>query len=487
MINTEYDWNFSAESETICQVSKTKKCSMPRGKMLGGSSSLNGMVVVRGSSDVYDKWALLGNTGWGYEDILPYFRKFEGNKNDSFVAYADGRYHNATGPVKIESGPIAPLTEAYISALKEAGVAFIDDINADKKQGHSVCQTYSGDGRRSSSAEAYLATAKNRPNLQVIKHAFVKKVLINNQNVSIGVEFEYKGEHTMRAYSTKEVIVSAGAIQSPPLLLRSGIGPKNYLESENIKCKVDLPVGENFIDHIIAYVPFTLNVSTTSLPPLAEFDSFYQYIVHKSGPLSSIPFFTALLDTSNVNGYFNTSGNGSANIQHFYTLFPRGSPRSSIEGGYFSLNSEVMNDQGAKAVMNSDVLIVSMFLVDPKSRGVVRLNTNSTEQDSKIYPNYLADTKDRDTLVTALERFVALMESPALRKIGAQFLRPNLTECDALEYRSEAYWRCFIKYVTTSGSHQHGSCKMGVDGKSVVDPQLKVYGVAGIRVADMAM
>lgn len=487
MINTDYDWKFSAEPGTVCQSSKTKRCGMPRGKMLGGSSSLNGMVYVRGSSDVYDKWAQLGNTGWGYEDVLPYFRKFEGNKNDSFVAYAGGRYHNASGPVKIESGPVAPLTEAYISALKEAGVAFIDDINADKKQGHLVCQTYSSDGRRSSSAEAYLATAKNRPNLQVIKHAIVKRVLINNQNVSYGVEFEYKGKHTMRAYSTKEVIVSAGAIQSPPLLLRSGIGPNNYLESEKIECKVDLPVGENLIDHFIVYAHFTLNVSTTPLPPLAAFDSFYQYIVHKSGPLSSIPYFTALLDTSNVNGYFNTSGNGSANIQHFYSLFPRGSPRSSIEGGYFLIESEEMIDQGAKAVMNSDVLLSIIFLVDPKSRGVVRLNTNSTEQDSKIYPNFLADTRDQDALVTAIKRYVALMESPAFRKIGAQFLRPNLTECDALEYRSDAYWLCFIKYVSTSGAHQHGSCKMGVDGKSVVDPQLKVYGVTGMRVADASM
>lgn len=487
-MNTEYDWKFSAESDTnICQASKTKRCGMPRGKMLGGTSSLNGMVYVRGSSEVYDKWAQLGNTGWGYEDVLPYFRKFEGNKNDSFVAYAGGRYHNANGPVTIESGPVAPLTEAYIRALKEAGVAFIDDINADKKQGHLMSQTYSSEGRRSSSAEAYLATAKNRPNLQVIKHAIVKTVLINNQNVSYGVEFEYKGEHTMRAYSTKEVIVSAGAIQSPPLLLRSGIGPKNYLESENIKCKVDLPVGENLIDHLIVYAPFTLNVSTTSLPPLAALDSLYQYIVHRSGPLSSIPFFSALLDTSNVNGYFNTSGNGSANIQHFYQLFPRGSTRSSIEYGYLFLDSEEMYDQGEKALMNSDVLILAMFLVDPKSRGVVRLNTNSTEQDSKIYPNYLADTWDQDVLVTALKRYVALMESPALRKIGAQFLRPNLTECDALEYLSDAYWRCFIKYVTTSGAHQHGSCKMGVDGNSVVDPQLKVYGVTGMRVADMSM
>lgn len=429
-------------------------CTMPRGKMLGGTSSLNQMVFVRGSSNIYNKWSSLGNSGWDYESVLPYFKKFEGNQNASLVAYANGRYHSASGPVKTTFGYLPPLAESFIAALKSAGEKFIDDINADKKLGNVILQTFGFNGRRSSTAEAYLAPIKHRPNLHVIKHAYAKKVLINRENAAYGVEFIYKGTHVLRAKSKKEVIVSAGTIQSPTLLMRSGIGPKSYLESINISCKADLAVGENFIDHVYVYLPFALNASTTPSSPTANIDGIYQYAIHKTGPIGPYSLISTFLDTTNTTR--------SPDIQLVYCFIPGNSNQP-------------------------DILNVAVILIAPKSRGVIRLNTNSSRQDSIIYTNFLTDKRDLELMLTAIKKQMTLMKSPALKRIGAKFTPPSLSQCDAFEYQSDAYWECFIKYQGGSTCHQHGSSKMGIDRKAVVDPRLKVHGITGLRQADVGM
>lgn len=275
-------------------------------------------MFVRGISDDYDDWAALGNEGWDYESILPYMKKYEGNLNESFVTYENGKYHNGDGPIKVSSTPPGPFDQAIISALEETGIQFIPDINADIKVGHTVLQQTAA-GRRSSTASGYLIPAANRSNLHIFKKAYVERILFDDQLKAYGVEFTYDGQHNMTAYTKKEVIVSCGTVQSPPLLLRSGIGPKEELEARNIPVVADVPVGQNFIDH--AYVPifYTFNVSTEPATAQSTLDSLYQYSVDQTGPLASLVFIDAHIDS-------NDPSNGvRPDVQLFYSNSPRGS------------------------------------------------------------------------------------------------------------------------------------------------------------------
>lgn len=446
------------------------------------------MVVVRGSSNTYNKWADLGSSGWDYDSVLPYFKKFEGNQNADLVANANGRYHNADGPVKVDFGGLSPLIEAFISALKDAGVEFISDINTDReKLGHVVLQAYAFNGRLSSTAEAYLSPVKNRPNLHVMKHSYVEKILIDSKNAAYGVELTYRGKHSMRAYSKREVIVSAGAIQSVPLLMRSGIGPTKQLNTLNISCKADLAVGDNLISHIAVYLVFGLKISTSSVGISSFLEGIHQYRAHKTGLFGASSYLCAFLNTKNVNGYFNATMDGSPDIQNSYSIFPRGTPKAATKLLNRITGIDEISDIAANTLQQSDVLVLNMALVNPKSRGVVRLNLRSKCQDSIVYTNFLEDTRDRNRLVTAIKQQIMLMESFALRKIGTKFIRPSLSECDTLEYRTDSYWECYIKYFSTDNSHQHGTSKMGTDPKAVVDPRLNVYQVTRLRQIDMGM
>lgn len=256
-------------------------------RMLGGTSSINYMVFSRGNRHDSDEWTSHGNPGWEYENVLPYYKKYEANQNETLVVYMNGKYHNPNGPLQISNGALSPVDEVIIAAMREAGAPFIYDINADKMFGYTMLQSTAYNNRRSSTAEAFLVPAKDRPNLHVIKHAFVDKVLINDNNEAYGVEFMYKEKHKMRAYSKKEVIVSAGTLQSPPLLMRSGIGPKEHLKKHKISVKADLAVGDNHIDHVFAFFLITTNISTSplSIGATIALDSWYQYTVDNIGVL----------------------------------------------------------------------------------------------------------------------------------------------------------------------------------------------------------
>lgn len=439
--------------------------------MLGGTSSINGMQFVHGPSENYNEWASLGNPGWDYESVLPYFKKFEGNKNETMVN--NGRYHSATGPVKIESGQISPLKESLIATLRDAGVKFIDDINADKKLGHLVLQSCAYNGRRYSTAEAYLRSDKMRSNLHVIKHAFVNKILINKNNVAYGVEFTYKHQHKMRAYVNNEIIVSAGSVQSPPLLMRSGIGPCDHLEKHKIHCKADLPVGENYLNHLYVHFIFAMNISSSAVTPTDSFDNWYQYLVHNAGPLATSATLVGFIDTTNATG--------TPDIQQFYFPFQRGTSISSVEGQNRFAGLDRLNVITSDLITHSDVLYLTMSLLKPKSRGVIRLNKS---QKAKIYTNYLTNPRDKEILVRAIKQQMNIMSSAPFRKIGLTFQHVPIPECDLLDYQSDSYWECYIKYVSSDGTHQVGSSKMGTDPMSVVDPRLKVYKIKGLRQMD---
>lgn len=454
---------------------------MPRGKMLGGSSSMNFMIYVRGSKSDYNNWANHNSPGWDYESVLPYFKKSEGNLNAAYVAYQGGRYHNANGPVKIDNPLQNDFDIVFSDALKAAGVPFVDEFNANNETGYAYLQTLAYKGRRSSTAESFLAPAKERKNLHVIKNGYVTKILINDNNEAYGVEFEYKGKYKRKAFCRKEVIVSAGAIQSPPLLLRSGIGPRDHLEKCNISCKADLPVGFNLIDHVMVYLLFTFDVSTAPLSPLATFDNFYQYLVHKTGSFSAVTYLSAKLNTANKTK--------SPDIETYYTKIPRGAPEMNIKSFKYFWNMLQIDEMLLNKNKNHDLLLINLSLQQPKSRGRIKLDKYPSCDEPKIYPNFLGEAEDRAKILIAVKEQLTLMNSDPLRSLGTKFIHVPIPECDALSpnLMSDEYLECYIKYFSISGSHQMGTSKMGSGPDAVVDPKCRVRKVKQLRQIDAGM
>lgn len=476
MAKSQVDWQFYAQSSSACKLAPGGTCYLPRGRMLGGSSSINFMFFVRGVEDDYNEWAQLGNSGWDYESVLPYFRKFEGNENKKIVAYANGRYHGATGPLKIASTPISDIDGEIAELLAKSGIQFIPDLNADQKLGHAFIQLFASNGRRSSSASGYLTPARNRPNLHVIKQAYVNKILLNDNNEAYGVELEYKGQYKLKVYSKKEVIVSAGAIQSPTLLMRSGIGPQKHLETQKITCKADLYVGDNYIDHVYVPMPFVLTINQTPLPLTYTMNSLLQYVLSRSGPLAAPTFISAHINTVN--------GTGAPDIQLSYGNFPRGTPRIMLTGFMKFTNFEQLNDVFLNLNSQYDNSIVLITLLKPKSRGFIRLNECKKCSEATINSNYLTDPSDRETVMRAIKYVLSTYTSAAFKKRGASLIRIPIPECDKLEYLSDSYWDCYMTYFSIAGSHQVGTSKMGTDPRAVVDSRLRVYKTKRLRQID---
>ncbi|XP_031626459.1 glucose dehydrogenase [FAD, quinone]-like [Contarinia nasturtii] len=470
------DWEFYSKASNACKLNGAAGCYVPRGKMLGGSSSINFMIYNRGVEDDFTEWAALGNSGWDYENVLPYFKKYEGNQNESFVEYQNGRYHSASGPLKVSSVDVSEASAAIIDALITSGYEYVPELNADKKTGFALYQTTAANGRRSSTANSYLSPAKNRENLHIIKHAFVDKILLNDtNNEAYAVEFTYKDEHKMKAFSTKEVILSAGAIQSPPLLMRSGIGPKAHLEERNITCNVDLPVGKNYIDHLFITLNYKLNVSSSTLPPTFQLDSLYEYVIHNTGPLTSVPFLTGRVDTTN--------SSDAPDVQIYFASVPKGG--SSLLGGFYVyLQLEKVTEENTKLLQDYDILGVVVSLNKPKSRGHIELDQCGTCNEGIINTNYLTDPRDRATVLRAIKQFFNLLKTEPFLKLGAQFLPISIPECDEIDFATDEYWECYMKYVSSTGCHQVGTSKMGIDSDAVVDPRCRVHNVKGLRQID---
>lgn len=477
MAKTPVDWQFYAKSSSACKLVPEGTCYLPRGKMLGGSSSIHYMFFVRGIEDDFTEWASLGSPGWDYESVLPYFKKFEGNQNKKFVAYANERYHGADGPLEISSTSIASIDAAIAGLLREAGVQFIPDLNADQKLGHAFIQMFLSNGRRSSSASGYLSPIRDRPNLHVIKQAYVNKILLNDKNDAYGVEFLYKGQYKMKAYSKKEVILSAGAIQSPTLLMRSGIGPKEHLNKHKIACKADLHVGDNYIDHVYIPMPFLLNINQSPLPLMYTVNSVLQYVLSRTGPLASPTFISSHINTIN--------GTGPPDIQLSYGNFARGTPQIILNGFLRYTNFEdQLSDLFININRQYDNSLVLITLLKPKSRGFIRLNECEKCQEATINCNYLSDPSDRATVMRAIKYVLSIYTSAPFKKRGTSLIRIPLAECDRLEYLSNAYWECYMTYFSAAGSHQVGTSKMGTDTKAVVDPKLRVYQTKRLRQID---
>lgn len=430
-----------------------RKIPLMTGKVLGGSSSINGMVFIRGNKANYDAWAAEGCTGWSYNEVLPFFKKLE-----DFESGASA-FRGAGGPIKVSRpDAMSPVSEAFLQATASAcGVKVIDDYNAESQEGASLFQLSSRNGKRYSTSVGYLDPAKERKNLTVVLGALVHKVIIEGGR-AVGVVYSL-GSNVIEARASAEVIVSSGALGTPPILMRSGIGPSAHLKSHGIQVRAELPVGQNLHDHL--FVPLT-------------------FITPRGGHRGTALHFLAGMIQQGI------TGKGWFGRSVFETLaFVKSDPSQpipdiqihSLPWAYPSPNQDTM-DVKPPDVDKRPAFTLFATLIYPKSRGELLLTSADPARMPHIDPHYLEDPADTDLLMKAIERCRAIMADPAMSKETRGELAPGEGFQDEASMRKELPNRVSTVY------HPVSTCRMGVDARAVVGPDLRVRGIEGLRVAD---
>ncbi|XP_044265687.1 glucose dehydrogenase [FAD, quinone]-like [Tribolium madens] len=473
------DWNYKTEPEKqACLGFPEKRCSWPRGKVLGGCSVINGMMYMRGHPKDYDNWATMGNTGWGYQDVLPIFKKSENNLQIGTLV--DAAYHGTGGPMTTSRFPHHPeLAEDVMKAARELGYPVSDDLNGRQYHGFTIAQSSVRNGSRLSSARAFLRPGRDRPNLHVMLNSTATKILINtsnNQKTVSGVQFLYNNKlHTVRV--KREVVVSAGAINSPQILLLSGIGPKEELDRVNIQQVHQLPgVGRNLHNHVTFYMTYEMK-KQKAIHDL-DWANALDYILNRRGPMSSTGMSQV---TARINSKFADPSGTHPDLQIFF-------------GGYLANCAASGEVRAVKDPKNPDApkhLTISPVVLHPKSRGYIGLKTNNPLDAPLMYANYLSEPEDVATLVEGVKVTQRLANTSVLQnKYGLTLMREEYGDCEKkFTYDSDDFWQCAARYYTGPENHQAGSCKMGPasDPMAVVDPKLQVYGIEGLRVMDASI
>lgn len=447
--------------------------------MLGGSSAMNLMIYVRGNMRDFDLWAAKGNKGWSYQSVLPFFKKSEANNFPQFVYGNNGKYHSASGPLNIDFYGSSPFAKIFIDAAIEGGYSYINDINANEHIGITNLQGTCYQGRRQSTAKAFLVPAKNRTNLRVVKFGLVKEILIDSKNRAYGIKYERKGK-IVKAHAKKEVILSAGAIMSPVVLMLSGVGPKEHLKKHNIHVKQDSPVGQSLRDHINTQIFFEFDPTPTD--PNAGLDNTYNLAIHNSGALTNV-------GVSTLSSFINTDKRAKfPNYQTMYFYFTQNSPNlvayNETQQFIYPIANKLLNVN-----KNHDIGSILIIMLHPKSTGYVHLNGTSIYDKPIIKPKYFSAKEDYDTMIAAIRQQISHAKSKSFAGKNGKFIKLPIAACDSIEFDTYDYWKCYITYMAATLYHPVSTCKMGPrsDPGAVVDDRLRVRGVDGLRVVDASM
>ncbi|KAK5638306.1 hypothetical protein RI129_012601 [Pyrocoelia pectoralis] len=480
LLQTDEDWGYDFElSKTSCLGMKNPKCPCPRGKVLGGTSSINGMLYARGHRKDFDQFAEDGNIGWDYDTILKHFEKIEDLQDVKDEGYGKG------GDLKLSyyENP-QPIHKSLISGYKELGYG---TYSYEKPIGHLTIPTTVHGGLRYSAAKAFLAKGKTRQNLHVALHAQVSRLLIAPDLSVTGVEVRVNGQ-LLHVNARKEVVLSAGAVNSPQILMNSGIGPQDHLNEIGIPVVKNLKVGQNLQDHLL-FLGLLLAVNDDAFVQKTStdvVDDLYQFFRHRSGPLGRAGMVNSIF-------FFNTKNNSGYPNMHLYSgHIHKNDPHGGLKVFHKSLNfpDEVVQVQSES---NKDFhsIILLPGLSHPKSRGQILLRSKDPFDTPRIVSNLLSDENGED-LQILLEsiRFVQnLIRTDALSSYKAKIVYPNLVNCRGFEVDSDDYWRCSLRNMVTTSFHLVGTCKMGpkIDPDAVVDSRLRVHGIKGIRVIDASI
>ena len=445
--HTKLDWDFSTEPEPHVD---GRSLYVPRGKSLGGSSSMNAMLYVRGRPLDYDLWEAQGAAGWGWRDVLPYFLKSEDDVRGA------SEFHGAGGPLRISNqrSPRAEVDRRLIAASEAAGIPRSRDYNGPEQDGVAMFQVNQRDGRRWSSADAFLRPVLDRPNLEVMTRTRVLRVdLEADRAVGVRIAQGLGRERSIRA--EREVILSAGAIQSPQLLLLSGVGSADDLRAVGVETRHDLPgVGRNLQDHPFVTLIWEVSDHNTLYgadkpKPLAE------WLLRRSGPLSSTV----------------------AEVVAFHRTRP-GLPAADIQ---FHMGAAYFEDHGAE-LYDGDCIAIAPVLVSPKARGRVWLRSSDPGDKPRILTNSLSEPEDVASLVAGVQLAREIAAQTPLKEIVVKELKPGPAAVDRDDIEADLRRRLMLIY------HPVGTCRMSDTAQdAVVDSQLRVHGLDALRVADASI
>lgn len=489
---THFNWKYKIEKNTNhsqCLAMYNDECPCPRGKGLGGSSILNYMIYTRGNKKDYEEYEAAGNKGWGYQDVLPYFLKSENNTSE----FLDSNIHSHGGPLKVTNIPYPNLlTEKLIQASCELGYPNYDYTgNNPGTEGFSKLQATITKGQRCSANRAYLKSVKERTwkNLHISIFSHVTRILIDpNTKRAHGVEFSKNGVKRV-VLAKKEVILSAGAIGSPQILLLSGVGPEEHLREYDINVVSNLRgVGQNMDDHHAFFgLTFVMNrtkTGSTIEKSVVTMDQFLKWLKLGRGPLSVPGGVTGI-------GYLNTKYNTDKSRPDTEYLFSIGSFNSDA-GRILRKSMNIRKDVYDSIygnINNRESWSLIPVVLKPKSKGSVTLKSKNPFKYPRISYDFFAYEEDINVMLEGIKNVIRISETDAFRSIGSQLHKTPIRDCAHFEFGCDDYWKCAMKYFTASFYHQCGTCKMGPqeDSMAVVNDQLQVYGVTSLRVVDSSI
>jgi choline dehydrogenase len=446
LFKTAVDWNY----ETVPQPELAgRRLYWPRGKMLGGTSSMNAQMHVRGNRADYDGWAALGNAGWSYDDVLPYFRKSEHSE------LGPSPYRGTDGPLNVARlREPNPATRAFLEAAQQAGLGRSEDVNGARQDGADYTQVTQKRGRRWSVADAYLRPASRRKNLSIVTDAHATRILFERRR-AVGVEYLVKGRRET-ALAAREVIVAGGAINSPQLLMLSGVGPAAHMREHGIEPVLDLPgVGQHLQDHlacgVIVFARQPVTLVTAESPA-----NLLRYLFLRRGPLTS--------NVGEACGFVRSSA--ELEVPDLELIF---APVPYLEHG-------LVKPPGHG-------ITVGAILLQPKSTGSITLRSANPLGAPVIDPRYLSDPDGLDfrTLVAGMKLAHRVMRSPALAAFAGEPIQPDR------EPRTDADFEALVRERSETLYHPVGTCRMGAEAMAVVDAQLRVRGLEALRVVDASV
>ncbi|XP_069358836.1 ecdysone oxidase-like [Maniola hyperantus] len=452
--------------------------------MLGGSSSINAMYYVRGQDHDYQSWYAEGNPSWSPENVNTYFRKAENlqdMKLNEIPEIYDKYGHDGPFVINTFNHTFNEIGHNILDSWDHIGIKKVPDINAVKFKGQGLCaisRAAAANGQRSSTYSTYLKSASNRPNLRVFTNAFVTKILMDDNRRAYGVEVEINGK-LRTILADREVIISAGSINTPQLLMLSGIGPEEELISHNIPIKVNLPaVGQNLQDH--AYVPIPIYADVPG--PENEGEKTFEilkYVYDKTG-------YLAHEFIMNLAAFFSRTEDMSYPEFQCHTIILR--QNSSLARSYLSAFKDEVADSFMQYQSTKALFLIAFHLLHPYSKGNICLKSSNPHDHPIINAKYYSDERDVQASGDAIQIITKLLDTPKFKSMNAFIPKINLSPCNEWEYLSNDYWKCYAKHVSQTVFHPIGTAKMGPKPQdSVVDNFLKVHGVEGLRVIDASV
>ncbi|CAK1546875.1 unnamed protein product [Leptosia nina] len=462
LVRSRYDYNYTSENDFFSfQTHKIRALNLTAGRVLGGGSSVNLMLYVRGCPEDYEYWAeYAGDSTWRWKGVLPYFIKSEKLESAEILSTAYGEYHGTQGPLKVTREG-RPDIDRYLESFEEVGKPVVIDVNGPSSLGYTPQLYTIADGVRQSTAYAFLRN-KRRSNLFIRRNSFVTKIIIDDDNVARGVEFVTDRGLVERVWASREIVLSAGAIGSPRLLMLSGVGPRSHLEDLGIQVKSDLPVGYNFHDHINSMILIRTETSFAP-PPIIDptqfpYPSFCGYVADaRTGPCAAY---------QTLNLVVQNDSEGPLQLCAFVLGF----------------DDDICSNL-AEAGKGRNTLYSVLTLLHPESRGRVSLRSSNPFAPPIVQPNVFSDRRDLDDLASYLADFAKVLNSTYFKSVNADLVDLPHPLCSNWRRGSVEYWRCYALTISTTMWHYVGTCALG----SVVDSKLRVRGVRALRVVDASV